>query len=66
MIEVEQRTYDGAPHFHENGSAFFVDELQYVGEPSRAIDHAWALLTWGKYYGPYQFSQFGHFSVGKF
>ena len=47
LIEVEQRTYNGAPHFYENGSSFFIDELQYVGWPSREIDHAWALLTWG-------------------
>lgn len=54
LIQVEQVTFKGSPHFHEDGSEYVPDDgqnsPQYVGEPSRAIDHAWALLHFGRFF----------------
>jgi hypothetical protein len=50
LIQVEQVDFTGSPHFREDGSGYVPDEgnqPRYVGEPNRAMDHAWALLTFG-------------------
>ncbi|MCJ1357634.1 MAG: hypothetical protein MMC33_007630 [Icmadophila ericetorum] len=54
LIQVEQTTFKGSPHFRDDGSEYVPDdggnEPQYVGEPSRAMDHAWALLHFGRFF----------------
>jgi hypothetical protein len=42
--------FTGSPHFREDGSEYVPDEgnqPRYVGDPSREMDHAWAVLTFG-------------------
>jgi hypothetical protein len=50
---VEQISFTGSPRFREDGSEFVPDQEkqpQYVGDPSRAMDHAWASLTFGEHF----------------
>ncbi|KAK3935486.1 hypothetical protein QBC46DRAFT_397382 [Diplogelasinospora grovesii] len=55
LIQVSEVDFKGSPKFGADGTEYVPsshghDDVRYVGEPSRAIDHAWALLHWGRFF----------------
>jgi hypothetical protein len=50
VLEVQKVKFSGGLSFDENGTLyrnFDPNAVQYVGEPNKAIDHAWAELLRG-------------------
>ncbi|KAK3349073.1 hypothetical protein B0T25DRAFT_481486 [Lasiosphaeria hispida] len=54
LIQVSEVDFKGSPHFKDDGSEYVPEDrkptVAYVGTPSRGIDHAWALLHWGRFF----------------
>ncbi|SMY23684.1 unnamed protein product [Zymoseptoria tritici ST99CH_1A5] len=54
LIELQRSVFVGSPEFRDDGTEYVpddgVDRPVYVGEPSRSIDHEWALLHWGRFF----------------
>ncbi|KAI4863016.1 hypothetical protein F4820DRAFT_428419, partial [Hypoxylon rubiginosum] len=56
LIKLEERLFTGSPAFLDDGTEYVppppdgIPRPKYVGEPSREIDHNWALLHWGRFF----------------